>query len=201
MKSFLLCIGLCFALVAAASAQPISTERGKRSDEIFLKLRKIDLLNQIIPLVLTKDQINKILPSIEQARAKQKLILAQEDDELAKLQSQVDEVYKKAVEDGAFPPKDFSAMISNKTKQMSMKRNIALIEMVEAIQDVVMKVLNEGQRKALVGSFDAKFIDPTKKPEEIKEGTRVRFYVERVLLDPLARELLIEIAEKKKDDQ
>ncbi len=199
MKSFLLSIAFCLALVGTASAQPISTERGKRSDEIFTKLRKIDLLNQILPLLLSKDQINKILPAIEQARAKQKMILGQEDDELAKLQAQVDEVYMKAVEKNEYPPKEFSAMIAAKTKSMSMKRSIALIEMVEVIQDLLVKVLNEGQKKALVGSFDARFIDPTKKPEDIAEGTRIRFYVERVLLDPLTRELLIEIAEKKKD--
>ncbi|MEZ0324701.1 MAG: hypothetical protein ACAH95_02245 [Fimbriimonas sp.] len=199
MKSFLLCIAFCLTIVGAASAQPITTERGKKSDEIVVKLRKIDLLNQILPLLLTKEQINRILPLIEQARAKQKLILSQEDDELAKLQPQIEETYAKAVEKNEYPTKEFSSMIAAKTKAMSMKRSIALIEMVEVVQDNLLKILNEGQRKALIGSFDARFIDPTKKPEEISEGTRTRFYVERVLLDPLTRELLIEIVDKKKE--
>jgi hypothetical protein len=199
MNKFLICISLLIALAAAAVAQPISTERGKKSDEIFLKLRKIDLLNQILPMLLTKDQINKLLPAIEQARAKMKLVLTSEDEELAKLQSRVDETYEKAIEKGEYPPKDFLTAVSNKTREMGQKRQFALIEMVEAVTKVVESTLNEGQRKAMINSFTPAFIDPSKKPDELSDSTKMRFFVERVLLDPLTRELLIEIADKKKD--
>jgi hypothetical protein len=198
MKNLLLCIALLITLVSGASAQPITTERGKKSDEIFLKIRKIDLLNQILPLILTKEQINKLLPAIERSRAKQKQILSGEDDELAKLQAEVDETYKKAIEKDEYPTKEFLNKISSKTAEMSLKRDLALTEMTEDLTKALDATLHEGQKKALINSFSPKFIDPTKKPEEIPDTTKMRFFVQRVLLDPLTRELLIEIAAAKK---
>jgi hypothetical protein len=148
MKSFLVSLALFVALVGTAAAQPITTDKGKQSDEVYVKIRKIDLLNQILPLLLTKEQINKILPSIESARAKWKMTLSQEDEELSKLRAQVDETYNKAVEKNEYPSKEFTTMIAAKTKSISMKRSIVLIELVEVVQDHLLKILNEGQKKA-----------------------------------------------------
>jgi hypothetical protein len=199
MKTLLLCIALIFALVAGASAQPITTDRGKTSDEVFLKIRKIDLLNHILPMLLTKDQINKLLPAIEQARGKQKQELAREDEELAKLKAQVDEAYVAAIEKGVYP-KEVSTVVAAKTRQMSIARQIVLGEMIEIVEKAVTTHLNEGQRKAMIGSFAASYIAPGRKPEDITDAIRMKFFIESVLLDPLTREILIEVAAKKKED-
>lgn len=199
MKNLLLCIALLSALACCASAQPITTANGKKSDEIYLKLRKIDLLNQILPLLLTKDQINKILPAVERARAKQKAVLTAEDDTLAKLQNEIDEVYAKAIEKQEYPTKDFLKTISTKTAEMAIRRDIARAELVEDLTKTLTATLNAGQRMAMVNSFSPKFIDPSKKPEDISEAMKTQFYIERVMLDPLTRELLIDLAANKKD--
>jgi tRNA nucleotidyltransferase/poly(A) polymerase len=197
MKNILLCVALVLALAAGAAAQPITTLNGKRSDEIYTKLRKIDLLNQILPLLLTKDQINKILPAVERARAKQKAVLTAEDEALAKLQSEIDETYSKAIEKDTYPTKDFLKLISSKTAEMTVKREIARSEMVEDLTKALTATLNEGQKKAMVNSFSPKFIDPSKKPEDITEAAKIEFFVGRVLLDPLAREILMDLAAHK----
>src|SRR5437879_4481825 len=104
MKHILFCLGLFFSLFGNGHAQ--SPDQTKRSEEIVAKMRQIDILNQVIPLALTKDQINKLLPAVERARAK--VIQTQKDEAvtLEKLDGKITAAIKKSIQDGLTPPRD-----------------------------------------------------------------------------------------------
>ena len=68
-------------------------------------------------------------------------------------------------------------------------------EIVDNIGKVLDETLSEGQKKAMEGSFSAGTVDPGKKPEEVTALAKRNFFIRNVLLDPLTRELLIEIAD------
>ncbi len=191
IKKLLISLALVATFASAALAQDIVTEKGKNSDAIYLKIRQIDLMNQLLPLVLTKDQIGRILPTLEKVRAKQRALLISEDEEMAKVQARVEEVHANAVNKGVYPPKEFSVDIAKLTRAMSIRRSVFLGESTDEIDATLNTVLNSGQKKALANSFASSFIDPSKKPEELTDQIRTRFFIQRVLLDPLARELLI----------
>jgi hypothetical protein len=201
MKNLLLSILLLFALAAAAAAQPITTDKGKRSDEIYIKIRKIDLLSQLLPLVLTKEQINNtLLPSIEKARQRIRLVLSAEDDEVGSLEDRVNEVLKNALERGVFPPPTFTDEIERRSRGMATRRSVEIANQTEEILKAVKPVMTAGQWKVMAGTFPARVADPTATdPEKVSEDLRVRVFIQRVLLDPLTRELLMDIAEKRKD--
>jgi hypothetical protein len=198
MNKLLLSIALCFAIATGAFAQVITTEHGKQSDEIFLKLRKIDLLDQLLPLLLTKDQINhNLLPAIEQARSKMKQILNDEDTELAKFDAETTEVLDNALTKDQYPPKDFLKRVAAKTRDMSIKRSVNMSLITADLAKILDATLTDGQKKVMENSFDSSFVDPSKKPEDVKPDTKRIFFINRVFLDPLTRELLIALADRK----
>lgn len=200
LRNLALSLTLLATLTVAASAQIISTDKGKASDEIIMKIHKVELLNQILPLFLTKTQINdKILPAIEKARGKWRDLLAQEDDVLSKIGPQVDETITNAIDKSQYPSRDLLLDIQAKTKSMSLKRTVLTIQLVDDITGVLKDTLDKGQMKALIGSFDARFIDPKTKPEEMSEDTKRSFFVQNVFMDPACREILIDIAKKLPD--
>jgi hypothetical protein len=197
LRNLAFSIVLAASLTGFASAQNVTTESGKTSDEVMLKIHRVDLLNQLLPLFLTKAQINdKLLPAIEKQRSKWKALLAEEDAILAKLNPQLDETISKAVEKQEYPKMDFLKDIQQKLKQMQTKRTFTQITMVDEMDVLVKEVLDPGQLKALVGSFDARIIDPTKKPDELTDGAKRAFFIRNVFLDPMCREILIDLAAK-----
>ena len=202
LRNFALSLVLAVGFASLSSAQAINTEKGKVSDETMVQIHKIDLLNQLLPLILTRAQINdKLLPAIEKSRGKWKELLTEEDNILGKLGPKVDETVTNAIDKQVYPPREFLTEIREKTRSMQLKRTILQIQLVADLDVVVKETLTTGQMKALLGSFDSRFIDPTKKPEELSEDTKRQFFIRNVLLDPLARELLIELEKKMPPDE
>jgi hypothetical protein len=192
MKQFLLSIGLCLALVTGASAQ--IGEKEKRSQEVQSKIRQVDLMIQILPLVLTKEQIREILPAVEKSRAKQKQILASEDDEIIKLEKKLDEALKAGYESGAYPPRDLQKEVWAVTKALAVRRQIARNEIVEDLYPVIDKVFNAGQKKAAANSLDWKALDPSAKIDDTKEDQKIKFFIRSVFMDPAAYDVLVKLA-------
>lgn len=194
IKHLLLSLGLCLALSTGASAQ-LTTSKGAKSDEINAKIHEVDMLMQVLPLLLTKDQLNdKILPGIEKNRATLKKELEYEDGELAKLESMLDEALDGAYMKGSYPARKSTTEIADKTYKLGLQRQIIVNFMTDAMIDVLTATLNAGQKKALLGSFDPKFIDPSAKPETITDDRKMRFFVQRVFLDPTTYEILKKLA-------
>lgn len=194
MKHLLLSIALAFVIVPVAGAQ-ILTPKGSKSDEINMKIHEVDMLMQVLPLVLTKDQLNdKILPNIEKQREVLRKELAYEDDELAKLEPLMDEAISGAYSKGTYPARKSTSAVADKTYRLGLQRQIIFGVMTDSVIDMLKATLNAGQKKALLGSFDPKFIDPTAKPETITEDKKMRFFVQRVFLDPTTYEILKKLA-------
>jgi len=198
MKQLLLSLGLCLALATGASAQ-LTTAKGAKSDEINAKIHEVDMLMQLLPLLLTKDQLNdKILPGIEKSRATFRKELEYEDGELAKLEAMLDDALDGAYTKGSYPARKSTTEIADKTYKLGLQRQIIVSVMTDSMVDVVNSTLNAGQKKALLGSFDPKFIDPTAKPETITDDRKMKFFVQRVLMDPTTYEILKKMAKNAK---
>ncbi|HVT11575.1 MAG TPA: hypothetical protein VHE55_04860 [Fimbriimonadaceae bacterium] len=192
MKHIFICLGIIFGLFHFGHAQ--TADQGKRSDEIVMRIRQIDLLNQIVPLALKKEQINALLPAIERARAR----VTQEEKEeagiLQKLDGKLTAAIKKSIEENTPPPKDLSLEIAKTTQDMSDKRALIVDENTEAVLKVFNDTLDAGQKKVAANSFAASFINPNVKPDEIKESEKINFFIREILLDPQAYDILIQLA-------
>ncbi|MFQ3588568.1 MAG: hypothetical protein SNJ76_13020, partial [Fimbriimonadaceae bacterium] len=57
----ILAVALVAALAGSAIAQAAPDARARKSDETMAKIRQLDLLNHILPLLWTRRQINDVL--------------------------------------------------------------------------------------------------------------------------------------------
>lgn len=192
----LLAVTLLITAVAGAPAQTLADPaKAAKSEKIVQKIRQMELLNILMPIGLTKEQIRAILPAIEKARQNSRTITGLEADDLAKLEPKLDEQIRRGMEEGKYPEEEVFLYVQKFVRAQMLRRQAAMAENVDTVYEVVEKQLNEGQRKVM-----AKIIDPRKYNPDIKEELddkrRVRFFISDVLLDPLSYDILITLARR-----
>lgn len=190
----LLPIVLALSLALAAGAQTLDKDRGQKSATVMDKVDTLNLMNQINPLVMTKEQIRKILPAIEKARQKVKDIEKVEADELRRLEEKLDGALKDGYEKAAVPSPDLIKELQGIFNAMRIRRELIASENAENVLKVVLETLNVGQKKAAANSLNPKQFNPNFKPEEFTEEDRLRLYTREILLHPLAYDLLVKLS-------
>lgn len=191
MKSVLIVLALMFALAGGASAD--QSDKSKKATETLEKMRQLDLLNQLLPLVMTKDQIRQLLPSIEKARRDVKAQEDMEADLISKYAARVDEAVKNGTEKGDVPDKQFLKELNALVMTMSIKRNAVISDNTDLVLDQMKKVLNAGQIKAAANSLSPSIYLPGYKPEELTDEMKLKVFVREIMLDPLAYDILVKI--------
>ena len=194
MKQILICLGLIVGMLGSTPSLAQSADQSTKSDLTMLKLRQIDLLNMIVPLALTKDQINTILPAIERARQKVRQIEKDEATTLEKLDSRVSDAIKKSIETSVAPPKELLDELAHATQAMSDARGAAVNENTANVLKVFNATCNAGQKKAAANSFAPTYIDPNAKPDTLTDEQKTTFFVRDILLDPQAYDILLQLA-------
>lgn len=184
-----ICIAVAMTSVFAG-AQAVDQERAQKSDEVFQKATKLDLLNQILPLLFTKEQFRDILPSIERARQRVRETQKLEADELSKLDKQLDAALKDAMEKGVVPPRELLADVSKTLQKLSIARGIISGQNTQEVFDAFVKTANAGQKKAAANALSPKLFDPSAKPEEMSDDEKLRVFVREILLHPLAYDIM-----------
>ena len=192
MKHLLICIAMLVPFVCFGQSTP--SDQARKSDEIVMKMRQIDLLVQIIPLALTKDQINQILPSIERARSKAHAMEKDEAATLQKLDGKISDAIKKAIDTSVAPPRDLLDELAKTTMLMTEKRLVLIDENVDAVFKAFTGAINAGQKKAAANSLAPQLLDPTLKPDQMTEDDKVKFFVKNILLDDQAYDVLVQLA-------
>lgn len=187
MKRLLIVLSLALALNGAVVAQTNAA-----STAVLEKLRQIDLLNHLLPLVMTKEQIRKLLPVIEKCRRDVKIQQDEEAKMLAQKAAAVDKAVKDGVEKGDVPDKQFIRDLNAMIVFFTMKRRAIASDNTDMVYEVMKTTLNAGQLKAAGNSLNLKvFGDIGMKPEEMKDEDRIKFFISEVVLDPLAYDILV----------
>jgi len=181
-------------MLASAPAMAQTSDQGAKSDKVLMKLRQIDLLNMLIPLALTKDQIEAILPAIERARQNVRRVEKDEAATLEKLDSKVSDAIKKSIETSVAPPKALLDELAQTTKDMGDARVAAVDENTMNVLKVFVATVNAGQKKAAVNSFSPAYIDPKAKPDTVTDDEKITFFVRDILLDPQAYDILVQMS-------
>jgi hypothetical protein len=192
MKHIIVCLGVMLTLFGHGRAQ-VPADLSKKSEAVLMKMRQIDLLTQFIPLALTKEQINKLLPAVERARAKVLQIQKEEAGTLEKLEAKIAAAINKSIEKNIAPPKSLLDELALTTAQMGTKRYAVIDENTAAVMKVFNEVCNAGQKKAAANSLAPQLFDPTLKPDQMTEVDKIRFFVQQIVLDPQAYDVLIRL--------
>lgn len=183
-----------FALgFAAFGVAQKSAKDAEKADEIMMRIRELDLLNQILPVVLTKEQVAKILPAVERAR---KEVLKAEQAELEamkKLDEKLQKAVKEAYGTGQVPTRELLGEAVKLLKELSLKRIIVASQNADHVFRVLDDTLNRGQKKAAANALEPSLIDPSLDKEKMTEEEKLRFFVRIILLDPIAYDILVKL--------
>jgi len=190
MKRILIVLSLALAFSGAAFAQ---NDKAQQASATLQKMRQIDLLNYILPLVMTKEQIRKLLPAIELARRDVKTQEAEEQKLIGEKAAAVDKAVKDGVDKGDVPDKQFLKELNALIRFMSMKRDAIANDNTDKVLEAMKTTLNAGQLKAAGNSLNPRVFDSSIKVEEMKDDDRLRLFVREIMLDPLAYDLLVRI--------
>ncbi len=192
MKHIVICLAIIFGLFGHGHGQTV--EHSPKAIATFAKFRQIDLLTQIIPLALTKEQINKILPVVERARSKAISLMKDQDAVIEKLDSKVSDAIKTSIEKGVAPPKALLNEIAEATMKMSLIWDASATEHIDATVKVFTETCNAGQRKVAINSLKPELLDPSLKSDKMTDAEKLRFFVTNILLDPQAYGVLVQLA-------
>lgn len=192
-----LLVTFALVLAIAAPAQLSTEQRQKRATEIMTKARQVDLLNQIMPLLLTTKQIDQILPALDKIRNEQRKMELAEFDALTKIEKKLDDAIADSIKNGRSPNGALIAEMFGTFRMFQMRRGAESGEAMAELIAVVNKTLNEGQKKAMKGALRPSLIDPSIDPKTLTDERRMQFFCQVVLLDPAAYSLLSRMAAKK----
>jgi len=195
MKSTLRVFLAAFAGVFLATAiGQLTSSKVQKSDEIIHKSRQLDLLNHLVPLVLTKDQINKLLVVLEKCRANVDKIKQLEATDMFKYEGKINEAISKGINQDLVPSKDLLKELSRLYNGFTIRRQVAANENADLVVEVVQKEFNAGQIKAAANSLDIKVYEPKIDEKTLTEEYKLRYFIKDVILDPQGYDLLLKMS-------
>lgn len=193
MKKFLFC---ALALVVACGSGFAQTTSGASEKDVeFQKsVAKIDMLYFFLPLAMTKAQIREILPVVEKYRQDIKKIEKIESEEMAKMKADVDAALKAGLEEGKVPTNDLRTKISAMFRKFDLARSLNDQVYADKLFETCKKVWNAGQQKVAAQSVDLKSIDPSLKPDQMKDDEKIKIFIEQFLMSPAAYDVLAKLS-------
>lgn len=195
MKKLALSFACVLALCGGASAQTI-TSNGAKSDAVIMKIHQIDILNELLPLTLRKEQFPPILTALEKARAAEKKILEDEDAQLAKIAPDIDKTYDEGVDKGIYPSHEVVTNTGKLLKAMAIRRQVFAGETMEDMYKVIDSTLDAGQKKVMANTVTMDDLPPNVKKEDATDEVKIRAYIRKVILDRGAYEILLKLRNK-----
>lgn len=187
-----LAIGVLLFAPLLAWAGGSATELGDDASRILGKMRKLDLLNQILPVVMTQDQIKKLLPTIEKARSAAISLEKSELEEMKKLEAKLDTAIEEASTKQQIPPTELQNSVRDLLREFQKKRAIMVAEQNEIVLKAVEETLNEGQIKSATNALSV----PAGETPKPTDRERLSRWVRGVLMDPQSYDILVELSKK-----
>ncbi|HWP31116.1 MAG TPA: hypothetical protein VNK96_05265 [Fimbriimonadales bacterium] len=192
MKSFVLLFSVSILSLVLATPLQVSRPDPFNVQPILDKLAEIDKANQILPLALTKEQIGKLLPKLEECRQNVRNQEKKEADRLKALDKEISQVLKDA-EAGSVPPKEFLERMDKLFAAFENERNGVKIANGIILYKALHEILNPGQKKIIVQVVDQIYDVTLKQWKEGTEEAKIQFYALTVLMDDAGYKFLVKL--------
>ena len=194
MKRTLVIALAAVCLTGLARANVVPVQQNPDATRIGLKIRQLDLLNQILPVLMTREQIRKLLPIVEGVRQKQKDIEAKELEQMKLVENDVDKALAGGLEKGKVPSEELFAKLQKLTFAFQVTRQVHTAQSVEKVLEFMKKELNEGQRKAASNALDPRIFDPKADVTTMSDDEKLKYWIRAVLLDYESYDLLVKLS-------
>lgn len=195
MKTFLTLIVVSIGCFALTTQDAITKGDPYKTGPTYDKLATIDVANKLLPVLLTKEQISKLLFKIEDCRKNVRNQEKKEADALLKFKDEIDKVEADA-KTGAVPSPEFLARV-NAMFQTNMKLRTGVNGANGLIlKDWLKTNLNNGQIKAITEVINKVYDEETKSWAPGDSERRLMFYSLQILMSDNGYQFLIERARK-----
>ena len=179
-----------FAAFAAIASCAFAQEN-EEALRINRNIRKLLVLNQLLPLLLTGSQAKALLPSIEHAHAAERRIREQELEVMKSNNHRIDAAIRAAEKGNRITTGKENERIIGMLYELGQHRASMIRTESEKVRLAMVKVLNVGQVKAASHSFDPRWLDNNLDPKTMSDEQKLRIYVRMVLLDESVTDYLI----------
>jgi len=166
--------------VAVCSAQVDRSDPNKVIP-LLDKMGELDVANQILPLLLTKDQIRALIPTIEKCRQYVRNQEKKEAERLKALGPEVEKAHAEALK-GLLPKEELLKKVTALINSFQNERVGVKIANQITLGEAVGKVFNEGQKKAAVGVVDKIFNEEKRTFEDGTPAAKLNYFVSAILL-------------------
>lgn len=193
MKLVAIALALMVFGTSIAGAPTIQKKPNPDADRIALKVRRIEILDQLLPVLMTKDQIKKLLPEIEKARQSEIDIQKDELDEMKAFEPKLDLALAAAIKEQKVPEDEFVVEYLKMFSKFSNKRKFFFTNSAKAIVVKMKEVMNSGQLKTAELSLNP-LLFGEKDPESMTSDEKLVLWAREVLLDRASYDLLVDMS-------
>ncbi|MEZ5162834.1 MAG: hypothetical protein R2688_03590 [Fimbriimonadaceae bacterium] len=169
-------------------------DNSAKATDIGRRIHHLNLLNQVLPVLMTKEQIKKLLPVMEKQRQAVKDLEKREFDEMSKIDAKVQAALKEAKEKQVLPSDELNAEIQLMATKFNMERIKLLALQINELTAAMEEHLNAGQIKAAALALNPKIFNPEVDDTQYTEKERLLLWVRYVLMDPEIYPLMIELS-------
>jgi hypothetical protein len=152
-QRFLTLFALCFGLASVGLAQKLTPEQRAQSDRVLAKVRKLEIMNQVLPLLLTPDQAKLFLPILEKHRGEADRLEVDEHKMVLTLEKDLDAQIKASNETGAMPDEAVMKNVLVHFRMFALRRKSLLDDTAMKLMLLMKEKLNAGQVRAAANAF------------------------------------------------
>jgi hypothetical protein len=190
-------LALAIGLASLGLAQKTTPEQRAQSERVLAKIRKLEIMNQILPVLLTPDQAKLFLPVLEKHRGDADKLELDEHKMLLTLEKDVDAQIKVASDKGSLPDEAVMKNVLVHFRMFALRRKALLDDTVLKLMALMKEKLNPGQVRAAANSFTPAVFGLEIDKDTITEDKRLDYWIRMVLMDNDAYPVMVELSKKK----
>ena len=84
-------------------------------------------------------------------------------------------------------------------RAIGIREDLYANQWVDIVFQACKSTLNEGQIKVMEKSLKPELLDPSIKVAEMDSDTKVKFFIRKVILDPVAYDVLVRMSRRKEE--
>jgi len=190
IRRFLVLVVVACALGAVAPAQDVREIR-RQGDSFIRKVQILEVYNHILPVLMTPEQLKKLLPLVEQARQEERDMAKKEIEMMKGMEAKLDAAIAEAERNGTVPSQEVIRELQQVDIAIARLRQMVIQANVARVYDALKTILNPGQLKAAAGTFT---IPRVEGQPELTEEEKVKRWIQFILLEPEAYPILIRLS-------
>lgn len=178
--------------IAGAPAAP-QRKPDPVADRINFKIRRLQIVDQLLPVLLTKEQVRKLLPVIEKCRQDEVDLEKRELQEMKEFEPELDKVLDAAIKERKTADEEFYARYKKMTSAFVLTRQILVGSSTHKVLEAMKPILNEGQLKAAEKALDPRLFGETD-PDSLSSDAKLKIWIREVLLDRATYDILVDMS-------